>query len=239
MPVAQQCVAAAAQQCRPRAHRSRRGSRTAANAMPPHQQGLLQLGPQPCAHDLLSSAWIALALLGLRWVCDRTVVPALARALAKHGRGDKAMHAFDDMYIVVWAVGTEAVAVYLTVADNGGCTPLSTEPCWTGFPHAMSLAQRWWVWGVGGGRRGSAQGARTGGTRTNGPCRSRRALPAGPACARMRGCSRTHAYTRAHAHAPRHPCTHAVRTRAPRHPCAPPGTCWPCSRGTCTSWWGG
>ncbi|GFH25708.1 TLC domain-containing protein, partial [Haematococcus lacustris] len=59
------------------------------------------------------------------------------------GRKDRAQQVFANIYIVVWSVATEILAVYVTVYENGGCTPWSTGPCLTGWPHhSLTKLQR-------------------------------------------------------------------------------------------------
>lgn len=51
---------------------------------------------------------------------------------------------FDNLYIVVWSVGTELWAIYITLHLNGDCKPWSTDTCLTGWPdHALNTVQRW------------------------------------------------------------------------------------------------
>ncbi len=88
----------------------------------------------------VQTAWLTLALLAVRWVAEKTVLVALRKSLGKR----RAKGAFDNAYIVLFAVLTEVLAIYVTLRLNGGCTPWSTDACLTGWPnHAVHVLQKW------------------------------------------------------------------------------------------------
>eukprot|EP00197_Chlamydomonas_leiostraca_P012240 CAMPEP_0202867802 /NCGR_PEP_ID=MMETSP1391-20130828/9630_1 /ASSEMBLY_ACC=CAM_ASM_000867 /TAXON_ID=1034604 /ORGANISM="Chlamydomonas leiostraca, Strain SAG 11-49" /LENGTH=269 /DNA_ID=CAMNT_0049547871 /DNA_START=63 /DNA_END=868 /DNA_ORIENTATION=- len=100
----------------------------------------------PRATDLLQTLWVAVVLIIVRFLADHTVLPLLKWFLGKYKRADKASNFFDNMYIVVWSLGTEVLAIYVTLHKNGGCKPWATDACLTGWPnHPTNLLQRWYM----------------------------------------------------------------------------------------------
>lgn len=100
----------------------------------------------------VQTAWMAAILLVVRLVLEQTVLTRLQRRFAKlKGGKGRAKQVFDNCYIVVWSLATEALAIYVTLYLNGGCKPWATDACLTGWPkHSVGVLQKWWVNFLGG-----------------------------------------------------------------------------------------
>ncbi|GFR43619.1 hypothetical protein Agub_g4718 [Astrephomene gubernaculifera] len=103
-------------------------------------------GSQPALSDFVVTIWIALAILAVRVVFERSVIPGFRRYLEKvkgPGGGKAAFPVLDNIWIAVFSGSLTAYAWWVTVRSNGGCTPWSTASCFAGWPeHPVSLSQR-------------------------------------------------------------------------------------------------
>lgn len=100
--------------------------------------------------DLLLPLYIGLAVLALRLLSERTVLPLFKRLLKPYAapeRLDKtAFKVFENAFTCAFS-GTLAVwAWYVTLFDNGGCTPFTTKPCLSTWPDVPLTRQFQLVW---------------------------------------------------------------------------------------------
>lgn len=120
--------------------------------------GLAQLLPplQGDPVDVLLALHIALAVLLVRLVSERLALPALSRALARRGSAaaaadpkalrKRAYNTFNNSFIAASSLLMSAWAWVVTLTDNGGCTPLSTDACLAGWPAIPVAHQFRLVW---------------------------------------------------------------------------------------------
>ncbi|GIL70390.1 hypothetical protein Vretimale_3579 [Volvox reticuliferus] len=106
-------------------------------------------GSKPNLIDFVVTIWIAAALLVLRLAYERAVVPRFKGYLERvkgPGGGKAAFNVLDNLWIAFFAGSLTGFAWWVTVTDNGGCTPWSTNACFVGWPHhAVALGQRWYM----------------------------------------------------------------------------------------------
>lgn len=122
---------------------------TVLQALPQPLQKLippLEGGPE----DLLISLYFGLAVLVLRLIAERTVLPSFKRALKPYAAPERlektAFKVFENVFTSTFC-GTLAVwAWYVTLFDNGGCTPFNTKPCLSTWPDVPLTRQFQLVW---------------------------------------------------------------------------------------------
>lgn len=100
--------------------------------------------------DLLLALYIGLGVLALRLLAERTVLPMFKRALKPYAAPDRldktAFKVFENAFTCTFC-GTLAVwAWYVTLYDNGGCTPFNTKPCLSTWPDVPLTRQFQLVW---------------------------------------------------------------------------------------------
>eukprot|EP00199_Chlamydomonas_sp_CCMP681_P006688 CAMPEP_0119105168 /NCGR_PEP_ID=MMETSP1180-20130426/3206_1 /TAXON_ID=3052 ORGANISM="Chlamydomonas cf sp, Strain CCMP681" /NCGR_SAMPLE_ID=MMETSP1180 /ASSEMBLY_ACC=CAM_ASM_000741 /LENGTH=289 /DNA_ID=CAMNT_0007090159 /DNA_START=43 /DNA_END=912 /DNA_ORIENTATION=- len=116
-----------------------------------HYQQYLPAWPQgaPTHIHMVQTVWVAVLLTVVRFIADKTLLPLIRKLLYRSGgevSAAKAEQCWDNIYIVIWSLGTEVMAVYVTLHLNGGCTPWSTGTCLSGWPnHPLHEAQRWYM----------------------------------------------------------------------------------------------
>lgn len=121
---------------------------------------LLQRLPQPLQQlvppleggpiDLLFPLYFGLGVLVLRLLAERTVLPWFKRVLKPYAAPDRldktAFKVFENAFTSTFC-GTLAVwAWYVTLYDNGGCTPFNTKPCLSTWPDVPLTRQFQLVW---------------------------------------------------------------------------------------------
>lgn len=95
--------------------------------------------------DFVVSFPIALVLLLLRVVAEKTILPRVRKALGKH-KAKAAFQVFDNAWIAAFAGGLTAFAWYVTIKVNGDCTPWAADNCFLQWPnHPLVLPQRWYM----------------------------------------------------------------------------------------------
>ncbi|EFJ50881.1 hypothetical protein VOLCADRAFT_88264 [Volvox carteri f. nagariensis] len=106
-------------------------------------------GSKPNLIDFGVTIWIALVLLAVRLAYERAVIPGFKRYLERvkgPGGGKPAFQVLDNIWIATFAGSLAGFAWWVTVTDNGGCTPWSTTACFAGWPdHPVALGQRWYM----------------------------------------------------------------------------------------------
>lgn len=132
-----------------------RSSRTASS-----MATLLESLPQPLQKlipplegepvDLLFPLYFGLGVLALRLIAERTVLPWFKRVLKPYAAPDRldktAFKVFENAFTSTFC-GTLAVwAWYVTLFDNGGCTPFNTKPCLSTWPDVPLTRQFQLVW---------------------------------------------------------------------------------------------
>jgi len=100
--------------------------------------------------DLLLSLYIGLVVLALRLIAERTVLPVFRRLLKPYASPDRldktAFKVFENVFTSTFC-GTLAIwAWYVTLNDNGGCTPFNTKPCLSTWPDVPLTKQFQLVW---------------------------------------------------------------------------------------------
>lgn len=100
--------------------------------------------------DLLLSLYIGLTVLVLRLLAERTVLPLFKSLLKPYAAPEKldktAFKVFENVFTSTFC-GTLAVwAWYVTLNDNGGCTPFNTKPCLSTWPDVPLTKQFQLVW---------------------------------------------------------------------------------------------
>ena len=100
--------------------------------------------------DLLVPLYIGLTVLALRLLAEKTVLPVFKRLLKPYAPPEKldktAFKVFENVFTSSFC-GTLAVwAWYVTLFDNGGCTPFNTKPCLSTWPDVPLTRQFQLVW---------------------------------------------------------------------------------------------
>lgn len=100
--------------------------------------------------DLLLTLYIGLVVLALRLAAERSILPVFKRALKPYAAPDKldktAFKVFENAFTCTFC-GTLAVwAWYVTLFDNGGCTPFHTKSCLSTWPDVPLTRQFQLVW---------------------------------------------------------------------------------------------
>jgi hypothetical protein len=100
--------------------------------------------------DLLFPLYFGLGVLVLRLLAERTILPWFKRALKPYAAPDRldkaAFKVFENAFTSTFC-GTLAVwAWYVTLNDNGGCTPFNTKPCLSTWPDVPLTRQFQLVW---------------------------------------------------------------------------------------------
>ncbi|PNH02608.1 LAG1 longevity assurance 2 [Tetrabaena socialis] len=115
---------------------------------------LLTPGSKPDLVDFVFAGWVALLVLAARVVFDRTAIPRLAARLHAPGGSagsgakpksplERSRVVLDSAWIAAFAACLAGFAWWVTVWDNGGCTPWSTTACFAEWPnHPVALGQR-------------------------------------------------------------------------------------------------
>jgi hypothetical protein len=98
---------------------------------------LLGLDPSRPASivDFVSTFYMAFGFLLLRLACERTLLPHVRTYLHRFGPSVRVADVFDNAYIGIVSGGFDALAIFIMLTNNGGCTPWSTDPCLEGWPH--------------------------------------------------------------------------------------------------------
>ncbi|PNH05786.1 Ferredoxin-dependent glutamate synthase 1, chloroplastic [Tetrabaena socialis] len=114
---------------------------------------LLTPGSKPDLVDFVFAGWVALLVLAARVVFDRTAIPRLAARLHAPGGSagsgakpksplERSRVVLDSAWIAAFAACLAGFAWWVTVWDNGGCTPWSTTACFAEWPnHPVALGQ--------------------------------------------------------------------------------------------------
>eukprot|EP00878_Enallax_costatus_P005205 GHUV01005470.1.p1 GENE.GHUV01005470.1~~GHUV01005470.1.p1 ORF type:complete len:166 (+),score=19.57 GHUV01005470.1:359-856(+) len=122
----------------------------ASSVLPPLLQQLMPpLQGDPI--DLLLVLYVSVAVLVVRIVTDNLFVPPLARFFKARSPAEKdtrkqAYNVFNNLYIATSAAFMTAWAWYVTLYDNGGCTPLHTKACLDHWPNIPVSRQFKLVW---------------------------------------------------------------------------------------------
>lgn len=102
-------------------------------------------GSEPSIEDFVITVPIAILLLLVRVAFDSVVLPAVKKALGP-GREKAAGSVYDNLWIALFSGTLTSLAWVVTIADNDGCTPWHTKPCFIGWPHHHVTAQaRWYM----------------------------------------------------------------------------------------------
>ncbi|KAG2445642.1 hypothetical protein HXX76_000252 [Chlamydomonas incerta] len=110
---------------------------------------ILQPHSTPSLEDFVVTIWIAAAILIVRIIFERAVIPGFRAYLERikgPGQGKAAFAILDNLWIATFAGGLTGFAWWVTVYQNGGCTPWSTWDCFGHWPnHPVMLSQRWYM----------------------------------------------------------------------------------------------
>lgn len=101
--------------------------------------------------DLLLVLYISVAVLAVRIVCDKLFIPPMARFFKARSPAGKdaykqAYNVFNNAFIATSAAFMTSWAWYVTMYDNGGCTPFNTKPCLDNWPNISVSRQFKLVW---------------------------------------------------------------------------------------------
>jgi ceramide synthetase len=100
--------------------------------------------------DLLLALYIGLVVLALRLLAESTVLPYFKRLLKPYAspeRLDKtAFKVFENVFTSSFCGSLAVWAWYVTLYDNGGCTPFHTAPCLSTWPDVPLTRQFQLVW---------------------------------------------------------------------------------------------
>lgn len=113
------------------------------------QQLLPPLEGEPV--DLLLVLYISVVVLVIRVACDRLFIPPLGRFFKARSPAGKdaykqAYNVFNNAFIATSAAFMTTWAWYVTMYDNGGCTPFNTKPCLSNWPDIPVSRQFKLVW---------------------------------------------------------------------------------------------
>eukprot|EP00798_Chlamydomonas_sp_ICE-L_P027127 gene27127-2356_t len=83
------------------------------------------------ASDFLHAIWIAIAFVAARLVSEYLLSPPLTKFLRwiKPGSERHAGKIYDEFFMALAGIYTEALAIHVLIEANYGCRPWSTDPC--------------------------------------------------------------------------------------------------------------
>lgn len=100
--------------------------------------------------DLLLSLYIGLAVFAVRLLADRTVLPLFKRFLKPYAAPEHldktAFKVYENVFTSLFCGVLAVWAWYVTLFDNGGCTPFNTKPCLSTWPDVPLTRQFQLVW---------------------------------------------------------------------------------------------
>lgn len=107
---------------------------------------ILDVGSPAKLVDFTVTLPIALVLLVVRVVIgDWLLLPATRQALGPARQGS-AFSVFDGLWIAAFSGALTGFAWFVTLTDNGGCTPWGASLCFLGWPdHPVAAVQRWYM----------------------------------------------------------------------------------------------
>jgi ceramide synthetase len=100
--------------------------------------------------DLLLSLYIGVGVLFVRLAAEAVVLPAFRHALKPYVSPERlnrtAFKVFENAFTCSFSGSLAVWAWYVTLRDNGGCTPFHTKPCLSMWPDVPLTSQFQLVW---------------------------------------------------------------------------------------------